>query len=215
MRAPSTLIAIGGDGATQCTVSGLDRFCLAFAPMNPRIGFIGAASKYDPAKFERFKTTFARFVSEVSDLRSDASEPEISRWIDAQDMIYLGGGNPVYLIDNMKENGLNEALMAASHIGKILVGVSAGAMCWFEAFLWRDATGALSVANGLDAIAGSMTPHSLIEPERVTCMKTLVSSGGLPNGFAIDDGAALVFRDGLPAETFTQNGQVQIHRLSR
>jgi len=115
--------------------------------------------------------------------RTCATEPEVPQWTNAQDMIYLGG--------------------------VILIGVSAGAMCWFRTFLWRDTAGALSVANGLGMIAGSMTPHALIERERTARMETLVSTGDLAGGFPLENDAALVFRNGATAETFTRNGQMQ------
>ena len=57
-----------------------------------------------------------------------------------------------------------------------------------------------------------MTPHSLTEPDRRTHMQSLVSSETLPEGYAVDDGAALVIRGGT-ARAYPPKGPPNVYRI--
>ena len=48
------------------------------------------------------------------------------------DIIYEGGGDTEYMIKLWKETGFDKILYNAWKEGKIISGISAGAMCWFE-----------------------------------------------------------------------------------
>lgn len=48
------------------------------------------------------------------------------------DIIYEGGGDTEYMIRLWKQTGFDKILYNAWNDGKIISGISAGAMCWFE-----------------------------------------------------------------------------------
>lgn len=192
----SILIAIGGGGATHGTHPELDRLCLEHSGGRGRIGYIGTANRDDPERFQSFRQAFLPKAASVSCLSLSANRDQARSWVNDLDLIYVAGGNPVLLVDHWRAQGIDTVLHAAFQNGVTLAGVSAGAMCWFEHFLWRTPEDGFQISEGLGLVAGAMTPHSLIEPERRAHVRTLVTKGALGQTYAVDDGAALVLRDG-------------------
>lgn len=212
---PAILIAIGGGGATHGSHPELDRFCLEQVVPRPRVGFVGAASGDDPEKLRRFTEAFSPFARQITALPAGAGADRAANWVSGLDLVYVGGGHPGRLVALWRKNRVAEALAEASQRGTVLAGVSAGAMCWFEAYLWRAGDGTLQPEKGLGLIPGALTPHSLAEPERRTRMSDLVAAGVLPEGHAIDDGAALLLHDAVPVEPFPAAGPPFVHRITR
>jgi peptidase E len=85
-------------------------------------------------------------------------------------------------------------LREAWEAGVVMSGMSAGAICWFEGFT-TDSFGPelRPVRDGLGVLSGSFIPHYHGEEQRRPLFHRLVADGMLPAGYAVDDGAALVF----------------------
>ena len=210
-----TLIAIGGGGATHGTHPELDQFCLNLLPQRPRIGHVGTASHHDPEKFRRLSRAFHPRAGSVTDLPKDCSRQEAEAWVAGLDLVYVGGGDPVHLVRRWSAIGLQDTLFAAARHGTVLAGVSAGAMCWFDSFLWRSPDHGLQLAGGFGLVPGVMTPHSLAEPDRLAHLAGLVSAGTISGALAIDDGAAVILRGGVASAVFPGRGPPCAHRISR
>lgn len=76
----------------------------------------------------------------------------------------------------------------------MLCGLSAGALCWFEAGITDSfGRGPEPISDLLGFLPGSHCPHWDSEPERQPAYTSAVASGRLAPGFAADDGAALHF----------------------
>ena len=81
----------------------------------------------------------------------------------------------------------------------MLAGLSAGAMCWFEGGITMSGGGA-APAPGLGLLDGQHVgpPRRRARaPARLPARRS--PPGALPPGYAVDDGAALLFA-GTPAE---------------
>ena len=64
-----------------------------------------------------------------SDLIDDISKAaDLVEWAD---IIYEGGGNTVLMIEFWRKTGFDSILKSAWENGKVMCGVSAGAICWF------------------------------------------------------------------------------------
>jgi dipeptidase E len=74
----------------------------------------------------------------------------------------------------------------------VLAGLSAGAMCWFEGGVTMSG-GAPRPAPAMHLLDGSMSVHLGGEPERLPAYRHAVATGALPDGYAVDDCAALLF----------------------
>lgn len=95
-------------------------------------------------------------------------------------------------------------LAEAGRQGVVLAGISAGMNCWFEGCS-TDSYGPLAaLPDGLGMLQGSACPHYDGEAEREAQYRGSVASGGLPAGWAVDDHAALVWRDGELVEAVTE-----------
>ena len=151
----------------------------------------------------------------LSRLSPEADQDQVRIWAEDLDLIYVGGGNPTRLVDRWTSTGIGTVLVEAFRRGVTLAGVSAGAMCWFESFLWRSGDDGLQKGEGLGIVRGSMTPHSLTEPDRRAHMHGLVARGVVPDGYAVDDGAALVLREGDPVRSCPPEGPPFVYRIGR
>jgi hypothetical protein len=89
--------------------------------------------------------------------------------------------------------------------------------CWFEgsvtdSFHLEDLQ---PLADGLGVLAGSACPHYDGEPHRRPVYRRLVSTGGLPDGYAADDGCGLLFRDGSLVEAVSSRPGARALRVTR
>lgn len=183
----------------------LDDFLLSLVPRcgTPRVCFLPTASGDSDDYVRRFEEAFAAprahttvlslFRREHTDLRS---------LVLAQDVVYVGGGNTANLLALWRLHGLHEILVEALEAGVVLAGVSAGMNCWFQASV-TDSFGAERLQpfdDGLGVLAGSACPHYDGEEQRRPTYLELVATGRLPDGYAADDGCALLFHDGQLAD---------------
>jgi dipeptidase E len=110
----------------------------------------------------------------------------------AQDAVYVGGGSMRNMLAVWREHGVDGAMRQAWERGVVLAGLSAGAMCWFEGGVTMSG-GAPRPAPGMRLLDGSMSVHLDSEPERLPAYRHAVATGALPDGYAVDDCAALLF----------------------
>jgi dipeptidase E len=191
------ILAMGGGGFTMDQLAPvLDRFVLTLTgkPV-PRICFLPTASGDPREQVTRFYERFGDWPCEPSTLSlfhlgRDRIDP-VAQLL-AQDAIYVGGGSMRNMLAVWREHGIDQAMRAAWESGAVLAGLSAGAMCWFEGGISMSG-GAPEAVCGLGLLPGSLSVHLDSELERLPAYHAAVACGGLPAGYAADDGAALVF----------------------
>lgn len=120
--------------------------------------------------------------------------PDITGHLLAQDMIWVGGGSVANLLALWRLHGVDQAMRAAWQEGVVLMGVSAGSICWFTGGT-TDSFGLplRPVTNGLGFLPYSNSPHHDAEEQRRPAIHRLIGDGTLPDGYATDDGTGLVF----------------------
>lgn len=192
------IVALGGGGfSDDGPPSKLDDFILSLARTSrPRICFLPTASgdsETYPVKFYRAFTPrdcrpsdLSLFHRTVGDLRAFLLD---------QDVIYVGGGNTANMLAVWRVHGVDAILREAWDAGVVLAGISAGAICWFEAGV-TDSFGLppTGMRDGLGLLAGSACPHYNSEAGRRPVYEELVRQG-FPGGYAADDGVGLHFVD--------------------
>ncbi len=133
-------------------------------------------------------------------------------------------GVTAFLLAVWRAAGVDAALREAWAAGVLLLGSSAGAVCWFEASLsgTRPGWGAgdpWPLRDGLGLLPGSACAHYAADGARRRPAYTrLVAQGlpdGLPDGLAVDDAAALCFEGTALAEVVTAQPGHQAYRLRR
>ena len=221
MTAARTIVAMGGGGfQMEPEDRRLDDHVLALARERsgretPRIYLIPTASKDDPALIETFRELFAPPRDEPSVLSLfERAEDDLAGLIGRQDAIYVTGGNTANLLALWGLHGLDVVLRRAWNAGVVLAGMSAGAICWFEAAT-TDSFGPTlrPIHGGLGILDGSFVPHYHGEPQRRPLTLRLVGDGTLPAGYAVDDSAALVFRDRALVEAVASNSAAGAWRV--
>jgi dipeptidase E len=196
---PAQIIAIGGGGFLTGSELGLDRYVLGQSPVaTPRIGFIATASGDAASTFLKFYTRFTPLNCRPSHLSFFDRTPDLEQWVASQDIIYVSGGNTRSMLAVWREWHLPQLLKRAMTNGTILAGISAGAICWFESGLTDSTAGDLQPLPGLGFLPGSCCPHYSGEQQRGPAFESYIGKGEMPDGIAIDDGAAVHFVNGKP-----------------
>jgi len=169
----------------------------------PRICIINTATGDDGAGYARMYNVLAGLPSRVSHLQlfpmPNTSDP--ADLLLDQDIIFVGGGSVANLIAVWRMHGLDAILGRAWRAGVVLMGVSAGALCWFSGGT-TDSFGPVlrPFRDGLGLLPGSYCPHYDSEPGRRPLYQALVADGTLPPGVACDDGATAHYVDDSLAE---------------
>jgi dipeptidase E len=213
-----TIVAMGGGGFQMEPDNPLlDDHVLALARERsgrdrrgsewPRICLIPTATKDDPGVIADFERLFAPPRAEPRVLRLfDREDEDLAAVVRDQDGVYVTGGNTANMLALWRLHGLDRVLREAWNAGVVMAGMSAGAICWFESCT-TDSFGPTlrPLYGGLGILDGSLSPHYHGEVQRRPLYLQLVADGTLPAGFAVDDGAALVFRDRELVEVVTSS----------
>jgi peptidase E len=209
-----TIVAMGGGGFQMEPENPLlDDHVLGLAAEGaaaagrerPRILLIPTATGDDRELIADFERLFAPPRAEPRVLRLFArTDDDLSDVVGAVDAVYVPGGNTANLLALWRLHGLDRILFEAWQRGVVLAGMSAGAICWFEACTTDSFGPTLRLLEGgLGILPGSLVPHYHGEAQRRPLCLRLIGEGSLPAGYAVDDGAALVFRGRELAEIVT------------
>ena len=197
------IIAIGGGGFTHQSDLSLDQFVIdKLKRTNNKIGFLATASKDDEKKISLFYKRFENTEFELSHFNLTSNINGFSEWLMSKDLVYIAGGNTVFMLEIWKKNKLEHIFKDAYEKGTILSGISAGAVCWFDWILSDSVGPGFNHLRGINLISGSCTPHSS-NIERINQFESDIKNNKLPQGIAIDDGVAVVFVDGKPTEVYS------------
>ena len=211
---------MGGNGVEEPYNPLVDDYVLDLARRNrgrerPRVCMVPTASGDSPSYLAAFYAAFA--------LRSEAAHlalfgrtvEDLEGFVLDQDVIYVGGGNTASMLSVWRVHGLDRILARAWDAGIVLAGTSAGGNCWFEGSS-TDSFGPLAALNdGLGFLPGSHSPHYDGEPGRRPLFRQLIADGTLTDGYASDDGAALVFRGRDMVEAIASLPEARSYRVVR
>jgi peptidase E len=191
------IVALGGGGFSDGGPwSKLDDYILGLAGKpRPRVCFVPTAGGDADSYVATFYRAFSQRDCQPSDLALfRRTVVDLRTFLLEQDVIYVGGGNTANMLAIWRTHGVDRILREAYEQGVVLAGISAGAICWFEASV-TDSFG-LSLSGIRDGLA---CPHYNSEERRRPVYRKLVGSG-FPPGYAIDDQVGLHFVDGELAE---------------
>jgi dipeptidase E len=186
------------------------------ATQRPRVCLLPTAGGDSEHQIRRFYEVYGDRLCEPSHIslfRLGRRPVPLREHLLAQDAIYVGGGSMVNLLAVWRAQGLDTILREAWEHGTVLAGLSAGSMCWFE---WGVTTssGAPAVAPGLGFLQGSNSVHQDTEPTRRPVYLDAVARGEIPPGWAVDDGAALVFRRGELEEVVSARRRARAYEVT-
>ena len=123
-----------------------------------KIAFIATASNDAQGYIDKFYKAFE--VEQPTHLTiKDLESPNIQEIVNSLDIIYVGGGNTQFMLEVWRKTGFDNVLRNAYKQGIILVGISAGAMCWFESCFSEKNGTEYEEFKGLGLLSGSLYPH--------------------------------------------------------
>jgi dipeptidase E len=189
---------MGGGGFTAAPGDpALDELVLHLTgTTRPRVCLLPTAGGDSEHQIRRFYEAFGDRLCEPSHIslfRLGQRPVPLREHLLAQDAIYVGGGSMVNLLAIWRAQGLDAILREAWQAGVVLAGLSAGSMCWFASGV-TTSWGAPVVAPGMAFLPGSNSVHHDSQPARRPVFLAAVRSGEIPPGWAVDDGAGLIFR---------------------
>ena len=193
-----TIIALGGgrfDNGEMRDVAAFIRD--ASGKPHPHVLFLPTAGFDDMRGDEPIRDTFLSLGCTFTPLLltdRTLTPDEIRSAILGCDIVYAGGGNLQFLLDTWRATGADDALREAFRNGVVLSGFSSGAMCWFtggyddcgenHTFIFLPCLGLLP---------HYYSPHFTSEVWQ-KFGERLPEVG--QSGVGVEDGAALVCRDG-------------------
>jgi peptidase E len=216
-RPPSRRSALLGGGFSLDDDGLLDDWLPAQTPNpRPKVCFLPTASGDAASYIDRLTAAFASRDCEASVLplfQRQLDDAGLRRHLLSQDVVYVGGGNTANMPAVWRVHGVDRLLAEAYRGGTLLCGISAGANCWAEGS-HTDSFGPLTfLPDGLGLLPGSVCPHYDSEPGRRPSYRQAVSTGALPAGWALDDGAAVLFTDERPTEAVSRTAESRSYRV--
>jgi dipeptidase E len=150
--------------------------------------------------------SFRKTYTSVFDIKAEValmvygemSIEKIQGKIEQADMIYIGGGDTVYMLEKWKETGVDKMIIDAYNQGKIICGLSAGAICWFKDMytdyeIMRGQSSEYVLKKGLGILDGAMCPHF---NERENDFSEALKKGVITSAYCVENDCAIEFIDG-------------------
>lgn len=171
--------------------------------------FVGTASHDSLPYFNSFRKTYTSHFDIKADLalltKKDIPMDKIQGKLNNADLIYIGGGNTLFMLETWRKTGFLDMLLDAYNRGVIIAGLSAGAICWFEKMYTDSAENTpYKVEEGLGILKGIMSPHYDNRPEFDDVAKDY------PLAYAVENNSAIVFEDGVPVKSLSSGGSSYI-----
>ena len=216
MSEKGQIIAIGGGGfGRNPNHRKIEKYILELTGKeNPNVVFFPTASAENQAYIIQFYKCFTKMSCEPSHVTFFQRTPRLDSIINKADVIYVGGGNTKSMLAVWQEWKLDKLFLKAYNNGKILCGVSAGAICWFEQGITDSWASNLNVMDCLGFLPEMACPHYQEEKDRRPDVHKMLKQGKCGPGWAIDGGAAIHFKNGKYYKSIQFYSDSYVHYVS-
>lgn len=219
MNTGGRILALGGHEFDR-RHTGNDAICDLIVDLaessHPRICLLPTASGDREDQIGNFRRAFGERDCEPSSIslfRRGLERIDLREHLLAQDVIYAGGGSLLNLVTIWRAHGVDAILRDCWEEGILIVGQSAGAMCWFESGV-TSSIGDPTHAPGLGFLEGSACVHYLFEPERRAYHLRAVASGEMPPGLGLEDQTGVLFEGGRMAGAWSARPGAGVWRVT-
>lgn len=212
------IIAIGGGEIRNKTTLKIDEYVANLAKEHAgdkraNALFIGTASHDSMPYFNSFRKTY----TSVFDIKAEValmvygemSIQKIQDKIELADCIYIGGGDTLFMLEKWKETGVDKMIIDAYEKGKIICGLSAGAICWFKDMytdyeIMRGQSSDYVLKKGLNILDKAMCPHF---NEREEDFIRALKKGEIKEAYCVENDCAIEFVDGEFTKSISAGGK--------
>ena len=191
------IIAIGGGGfGRNPNKPIIEDYILNLSnSKKPTVTFFPTASAEDSNYIVNFYTAFGKLNCKAQHISLFKKTPDLKSIIAESDIIYVGGGNTKSMLAVFREWNLDTLIINAYKEGKVLAGVSAGAICWFEKGITDSWAGGLKVLDCMGVLKGTCCPHYDGEANRKPYVENFLKNKKIENCLCIEDGAAVHYEN--------------------
>ncbi len=223
------IVAIGGGEIKDLETLEIDKIIVGLTGKKyPKALFIPTASGDAEGYWDAFRKIYGNKLGCITDvlylINEKPDEIEIKEKILNSDLIYVGGGNTLKMMEIWKENNVDKYLKKAWDRDIVLSGLSAGSICWFkyghsdsQAFSGNEEWSYIKV-NGLGFIDAFHCPH-FNEDIREKDFKKMLKNFSNTKGIALDNNSAIIIvndkyriissrEDSNAYKIFNRNGEV-------
>ena len=210
------IVAIGGGELRERTTLKIDEYLAGLA--KARAGERRANALFIPTAshdFMPYYNTFHKVYTGIFDIKTDVAlcvfkdvdMEKMRAKFEKADLIYVGGGDTVFMLEQWQKTGLLPLIQDAYERGVVIAGLSAGAICWFSD-IYTDSACVLgegekyAMFKGLGWIKGVISPHygaRMLDFDKIVCYN-------YAHAYGIEDNAALVIENGEIVGSITSGG---------
>ncbi len=165
------IVAIGGGEIRKLETFTIDDYIVnSTGKENPKALFIPTASNEPQGYIDVFNDVYGKKLGCKTDvlylINGNLSDTEIKNKILSADLIYVGGGDTLKMMEVWRSKKVDEYLKEAYEAGIVLSGLSAGSICWFkyghsdsDSFRNKDGWWDYQCVDGLGLIEAIHCPH--------------------------------------------------------
>lgn len=210
------IIAIGGGELRDRTTLKIDEYIAKLA--KERAGDRRANALFIPTAshdYMPYYNTFHKVYTGIFDIKTDVAltvfkDVDLEKMkakFEKADVIYVGGGDTVFMIESWKKSGLLPLIEEAYARGVLIAGLSAGAICWFSDVytdsLKTEDGAKYAMFQGLSWIKGTISPHygeRMLDFDKIVCYN-------YARAYGIEDNVAIVIEDGEIVGSVSSGGK--------
>lgn len=168
----------------------------------PNFLFIGLASSFADSYYKIIKDIYKNLGCETGKISNKTLThmEVVEQKIKEANIIYIGGGDTVKLVNTLKETGMDKMLINAAKSGCVLAGISAGAITYSKYGL-SDTEIMEGVSNnyvkvdGLDFINYMFVPHFSSDPKKKSDLEKVLKENKCIKALCVDNCSAVEFND--------------------
>lgn len=213
------IIAIGGGEIRNKETLGIDEYIAneakATAGDKRACGLFIPTASHD---FMPYYNSFHKTYTGVFDIKTDVAltvykeidKEKLKEKFQKADFLYVGGGDTVFMLNEWKKSGLLDLILEFYESGKLICGLSAGAICWFETMYTDSDVGGsgekYALYPGLNLIKGIISPHynqRIVDFDKIICYNNACA-------YAIEDKCALEIIDGQIVRSLSCGGNAYL-----
>lgn len=191
------LVLIGGGDLKSRTTKEIDEFIVDKSnKQRPDVLFIPTAMKDSQKAIDNFYKSYGEMANiKVLKLYSQPEIQTVKDMIHSADIIYVSGGNTKCMLEKWSEYNLGELIFNYKDT-KVIAGISAGAICWFDYYLGDDESFYdngycnFRVKKGLEFIEGVCCPH--YDEDGKDIFNSIMRNMSC-YGYALENNTALVY----------------------
>ena len=198
------IVAVGGGEigrpGTSIETEKIDKEIIKLSgKKNPKLLFIPTASSDSEGYVEVVKKYFGKQLGCLVDVlllcKAKPDKLELRKKILGADIVYVGGGNTLKMMNRWRILGVDKVLKEAAKQNIVLSGVSAGAACWFkyansDSRRFTNPKASMIRMKGIGLIPALCCPHYNGERQRKPSLhKMMKNTAGV--AIALDNCAAI------------------------